>query len=361
MSDVPAAPAAPAPSPRRAVLIVGSGRSGSSALAGTLQKLGLQVPLPEVPADDTNPKGFAEPQWVVDFHDRLLRRSNVRVADARPKAWLHAAKLSTNEAVREELVAWLDDQFSEAGVNELVIKDPRLPWFLGLWRAAGLRTGVEESYAIPLRSPTEVVGSKQHYYASHISESSRMASWVNHMLHTERATRGDRRFFVRYDDLLDDWTRPIYALGETLGLEGVTGASARDIRRVHDFLDPDLHRVHTTWDDIDVPKTLRELAEETWDVLCLMAAREASETSEASAYAALDDLRARYTRFYQEAEAITQSSTAAAARRKRPADPVSVPDGQGETRRPVPGPATTAATATRATRATARRFLRRRG
>jgi hypothetical protein len=304
------------------------------------------VPSPEVPPDDTNPKGFAEPQWVVDFHDRLLRRSNVRVADARPKAWLHAARMSTNEAVREELVTWLDAQFDEPGVHELVIKDPRLSWFLGLWRAAGLRTGVEESYAIPLRSPTEVVGSKQHYYASHISESSRMASWVNHMLHTERATRGDRRFFLRYDELLDDWTRPVYALGETLGLEGVTGASARDIRRVHDFLDPDLHRVHTTWDDIDVPKHLRELAEETWDVLCLLAE---VDTAESPAYAALDDLRTRYASLYHEAEAIAQSTAAAAARRKRP----SVSDGEPNT---ASEPSTAPAVPT-----TRRLFKRRRG
>jgi hypothetical protein len=331
------------PVQRRAVLIVGSGRSGSSALAGTLQRLGLQVPSPEVPPDATNPRGFAESQWVVDFHTRLLKRSNVRVADARPKAWLQAARMSTNEAVREELAAWLDAQYDEPGVHELVIKDPRLSWFLGLWRAAGLRTGVEESYAISLRSPTEVVGSKQHYYAGQTSESSRMASWVNHMLHTERATRGDRRFFLRYDALLDDWTSPVYALGEALGLESVTGASARGIRRVHDFLDPGLRRVRTTWDDIDVPKSLRELAEETWDVLCLLAE---VDTPQSPSYAALDDLRDRYAQLYHEAEAITQS-TAAAARRRRPAP------GEG-------GPAA-AAGAPVPTAANPRRLFKRRG
>ena len=73
---------------RRGVFIVGSGRSGTSALACTLQSLGsVHVPQPEVPADESNPKGFGESQWIVDFHDRMLRRANVRVADARPQAW----------------------------------------------------------------------------------------------------------------------------------------------------------------------------------------------------------------------------------------------------------------------------------
>ncbi len=43
---------------RRVVFVVGSGRSGTSTMAGTLQTLGLHVPQPEVVADATNPKGF---------------------------------------------------------------------------------------------------------------------------------------------------------------------------------------------------------------------------------------------------------------------------------------------------------------
>ena len=43
-------------------------------MSGTLQTLGIHVPQPEVKADDTNPKGFGEPQWVVDLHDELLKR-----------------------------------------------------------------------------------------------------------------------------------------------------------------------------------------------------------------------------------------------------------------------------------------------
>ena len=41
-------------------------------MSGTLQTLGVHVPQPEVSPDDTNPKGFGEPQWAVDFHDRYL-------------------------------------------------------------------------------------------------------------------------------------------------------------------------------------------------------------------------------------------------------------------------------------------------
>ena len=81
------------------------------------------------------------------------------------------------------------------------------------------------------------------------------------MLHTERATRGQQRAFVHYGDLLDDWTQPVFALGEDFDLAGVKTAMAVDIAEVHRFIDPSLRRVTATWDDIGVPDRLRELAE----------------------------------------------------------------------------------------------------
>ena len=53
---------------RSLILVAGSGRSGTSLFTGIVQRLGYAVPQPEVPADDTNPRGFGESQWVVDFH-----------------------------------------------------------------------------------------------------------------------------------------------------------------------------------------------------------------------------------------------------------------------------------------------------
>ena len=211
------------PTSRRVVFVVGSGRSGTSTMAGTLRTLGLHVPQPEVVADATNPKGFGEPRWVVDLHAELLARSNVQVSDARPRAWLDTGTTSGDHATRERVTAWLEQQFDLG--DELVIKDPRAAWFLGLWRAAADRCGATSSYVTMLRPVTEVVGSKQTYYGptggrggagSDQGAVTRTAAWVNMMLHTERATRGQQRAFVHYGDLLEDWTQPVFALGRGL-------------------------------------------------------------------------------------------------------------------------------------------------
>lgn len=277
----------------------------------------MSVPTPEVEPDTSNPRGFGESQWLVDFHDRLLKRANVRVADARPQAWLDTARVCAQERSRDEALRWLESTF-DAEHPEVLLKDPRLAWFLPLWRAAAMRLDIAPGVVMTLRAPSEVVGSKERYYSTHVSPVSRTAAWVNHMLHTERATRDMSRAMIRYTDLLDDWTRPIYRLGETFGLTAVRSATARDLRRIHDLIDPDLHRVHTTWDDLEVPKSLRVIVDETWRQLNHLADPDGDS---AGVREALDQLRSEYTQLYGDAEAIAESSALAARRKKQPTPP----------------------------------------
>ncbi|HYF71515.1 MAG TPA: sulfotransferase family protein [Nocardioides sp.] len=310
MPSTPIPLSEPIPVPRRVVFVVGSGRSGTSTMAGALRTLGMHVPQPEVVADDTNPKGFGEPQWVVDFHDELLKRCNVQVSDARPSAWFAAGKLSAFDPLRGRLTEWLEAQFAEGG-PELVVKDPRLAWFLGLWRAAAVRCDAEPAYVTMLRPVTEVVGSKQRYYSAKAGEVQRTAAWVNMMLHTERSTRGSARRFVRYDDMLKDWTIPVFGIGQAFDIDAVKSATANDIRRVHQFIDPSLRRVQLTWDDVEVPGRLREIAQETWVHLDRLA-DEGGDTAEV--HHRLDELRAAYAELYDEAESIAQSTALASYR-----------------------------------------------
>lgn len=297
------------PARRTAVFVAGSGRSGTSTMAGILRQLGLHVPQPEVVPDETNPRGFAEPQWLVEFHDELLRRSNVQVSDARPRAWFEASRPATREGVRQRATEWLEQQFAEH--DDLILKDPRLSWFLGLWRVAAIRVGATPCFATMLRPPTEVVGSKQKYYNGRLSNAHGAAAWVNMMLHTERATRGSDRVFVRYHDLLDDWTSSVVRTGDALDLRRIQTASADGMRRVHNFIDPALRRVTLTWEDVEVPGRLRELAEATWVTLNRLAE---SGGDSAATHAELDELRDAYSRYYEDAEAVANSSLIASRR-----------------------------------------------
>jgi hypothetical protein len=297
----------PADLQRKVVLVAGSGRSGTSLMSGILKHMGMVVPEPEVVADSTNPKGFGEPRWVVDFHEALLKRNNVHVADARPSAWFDAGRAGTREHNRAELTAWLETQF-EAG-DSLVIKDPRISWFLGLWRVAAVRSEASTRTITMLRPPAEVVGSKNAYYGGRQGDISRLAGWTNVMLCTERATRGSQRSFVRYHDLLDDWTKTVVRVGEELDLVEVANAGTNKMQEVHGFVDPQLRRVRATWEDLSVPNHLREVAQATWDQLNQLG-EPGGDTPEA--HAALDELRRAYGALYADAEAFANSSIVAA-------------------------------------------------
>jgi hypothetical protein len=300
---------------RSLVVVAGSGRSGTSLFSGILQRLGYLVPQPEVPADETNPRGFAESQWVVDFHTRLLRAAQVQVSDARPAAWALTAEVGLDPVVRRELREWLELQFRVA--PHLIVKDPRLSWFLPLWRGCAEDLGVAPRFVTMLRHPAAVIDSKQRWYGEWQGDVARAAGWVQLTLFTERATRDSPRAFVRYEDLLGDWPRTVAHVSETLDLTPVRDAPVSAMREVHAFVDRKLSRSRPDWGDLKLPAALRAQADEVWALVSTLA--DEDDGDHAAAVAGLDALRAAYADLYAEAEAIAQSSIAAA--RARPPAP----------------------------------------
>ena len=308
----PLTPGTPGPSTRRSlVLVAGSGRSGTSLFTGILQRLGFHVPQPEVPADDTNPRGFAESKWVVDFHTGLLRSAQVQVSDARPAAWARMADVCLDEAVERQVRAWLGEQFRRA--DHIVLKDPRLAWFLPLWRRCAEEAGASPRFVTLLRHPAAVLDSKRRWYGSWQGDVARAAGWVNHTLFTERATREAPRVFVRYDDLLEDWTRTVGRVGDVLDLEVIRDASPAAMRRIHEFVDRKLNRSGADWADFRIPVALREQSDHVWELVSRLA--DEVEGDRESVIEGLEAARVAYVDLYEEAEAIAQSSITAASRR----------------------------------------------
>jgi hypothetical protein len=306
----------PSSSTPRVVVVAGSGRSGTSTIAGVLKTVGLVIPPPEVPGNRTNPRGFFEPRWAVDVQTRLLRRSSVFLTDARPAAFDLAAAVADDDEVRAEVADWLREHL--AGGRDLVVKDPRNSWFLPLWQRASAEAGAQAAFLTMLRHPAEVVGSKDKYYKGtsagetpRHAQTTRVASWLNVALFTEVVTRDTRRSFVLYNDLLDDWRAVVARVGTELDLR--TGREIDDATaaEVDAFVDPGLRRVRTGWDDIDCPTDVRDMAQDVWDQLCVLATGGGFDEA---AQQRLDEVRARYTAMYADAEALAQSSAEDARR-----------------------------------------------
>jgi len=307
----------------RLVLVAGSGRSGTSTVSGALKYLGLHVPQPEIPASKSNPRGFFEPEWVIAFHRRHLSRAGVVLRDARPDAASRVEEVTLRPRPRAELSEWLSEQFAAA--PELLVKDPRITWFLPLWSQTATALGVRPGFLTMLRHPAEVVGSKSTYYAhpgkhdadAKYTGATFTANWIAMMLVTERHTRDTDRAYVQYADLLTDWRATLGRAAETLRLSMRAGMDPAGVAEVDAFIDPSLHRVKVTWDDVDAPAPLKDLAEQVWqEVLRIV---EADGHRPASS-AALDQMAEAYADLYRAAEATTISTVDAAVRdaRQRP-------------------------------------------
>jgi hypothetical protein len=244
-----------------------------------------------------------------------LRAQRVTATDSRPSAWDAMATLADDSSVVGELTSWLEVQL--VGANRVVIKDPRLPWFLPLWRGCAASLDVPVSFATMLRPPTEAIGSARQWYGTWQVDASRAAGWANVMLRTEMQTRGAQRAFVRYDGLLTDWRAELARVMDVFDLPGLLAGREDAAAEVDGFIDPSLRRQSAGWEALEVPAQVREIVDGCWQALGRLA-----ETDDAESQAALDTLRADYDRMYADAEAVAQSSIRAARRKAKATAPV---------------------------------------
>jgi hypothetical protein len=282
------------------VLVTGSMRSGTSSLAGSLKLLGWHVPQPEVPASERNAKGHFEPRWVIEFHKRVMRGALVRPSDGSPRALARVEQYAGEQGLEDELARWLGEQAEE----RVVVKDPHAAWLLPTWRAAAERAGRDLRILTALRHPAEVVGSQDRTWGEgrrtdaerRVKETSNTAAWLNVALVTEAGSRGSRRAFIRYDDLLADWRTALGRVSDQLEL----ALPLDEERGLDAFLDPGMRRSQLTWDDITLPDWLRDLAEETWQRLGTLV----DDPGAPGVAERLDRTRTDYDAHYAEAVAV---------------------------------------------------------
>jgi hypothetical protein len=126
----------------RNILILGSGRSGTSMIAGTLARAGYYMGSRLVPPRDSNPKGFFEDHEINDINETVLKH----VVPHRPRyigrilfrhrlgymqKWLARVPVGTPIPTPQGI----ERRIQEAVQHEpYCFKDPRLSYTLPVWR-----------------------------------------------------------------------------------------------------------------------------------------------------------------------------------------------------------------------------------
>ncbi|TFL15941.1 hypothetical protein [Jannaschia formosa] len=196
---------------RKALIVLGMHRSGTSALAGLLNTLGGDGPATPMQATKENPQGYFESERLHRLHDDMLRSAGTNWCDYRPipETWLRSSKA---DEYREYLGAAIEKEYGRSGF--FVVKDPRVCRFASLWIDLLYEMGVEPIAIHISRNPLEVAESL--HARDNFSRDYSYLLWLRHVLDAEVSTRDLRRSFTSYDNLLENWPGVAQKLGDEL-------------------------------------------------------------------------------------------------------------------------------------------------
>lgn len=226
---------------RQAVVVLGMHRSGTSALAGVLARLGCALPRKVMPANEFNPRGFYESLGAYTLNDALLERGGGSWAHWQPLTleWMQT-EVRARELARGAQM--LEQEFGTAA--RFVLKDPRICRLLPYWRALFDQEGIAPVYVHTHRSPLEVARSLERREGWPLEVG--LLLWLRYELEAEAGTRGQARASTSYARLLGDWRGVLADLGVRAGLdlpaptpeqdEDITGFLSADLRHSSETL-----------------------------------------------------------------------------------------------------------------------------
>lgn len=197
------------------VIILGSGRSGTSMVAGTLAKAGYHMGEQLLPANDANPKGFFEDIEVNSINEEILSS----VAPKRPKLigniffkhiplpyqrWL----LALPEGKTPSSTSAIDTRIKKIVADKpFCLKDPRFSYTLPCWRPFLDNT----VFIVVFREPMATAKSinkecldDPRLHSLAMSEDQALKVWscmYKHILNTS-GNGGKEWLFVHYDQVL---------------------------------------------------------------------------------------------------------------------------------------------------------------
>ena len=232
---------------RRAILVLGMHRSGTSVLTKIIGHLGASLPLDPMPETADNPSGYWESRSIARFNNRLLESAGTAWNDDAPvrEAWFVD---QARAADLDEGAALLAAAFGDASL--LVLKDPRVCRLLPFWRRLLARIGREPSALIALRDPWEVARSlqaRQHdasFRPAAVAAPERgLLLWLRYVLDAEAGSRGMPRTGIDYAALIADWRA---AVRELVALVPLPTISFEAATAIDGFVTPGLRRQRET-------------------------------------------------------------------------------------------------------------------
>lgn len=200
--------------PRRAVLVLGVSRSGTSLVTHVLHALGAALPHDLLGAAHGNPLGHFEPLALVALNDRILESLNQRWDDPRPipAGWFRSRQ--AYEFLRH-ITAQVRRSYGDASL--FVIKDPRLCRLVPLYLDALDVLDIEPLVVLQVRPVAEVIQSLVD--RDNMQPALAELLWLRSVVDAERQTRDCRRVWISMGEMIRDWPKTICRIADGLCLQ----------------------------------------------------------------------------------------------------------------------------------------------
>jgi GT2 family glycosyltransferase len=228
---------------KTAVVVLGMHRSGTSAMARVLNLCGAFLPAKVKPPKlGVNPKGFWEPEAVLDLNVRVMRHLGgdwSRVNFSLPGSGAFLEEFETDAC------ALLQAEYGDQ--EAILIKDPRICVLAPLWHGALNAAGYRPVYVVPIRNPLEVARSLHARGDMTVSEG--LSLWLAYMSRVEEfADTHLEVMHVRFSDLLDDWRGVVARIADGLDVALDAGGQAAEVDA---FLEHSLRRQTAGDEELD--------------------------------------------------------------------------------------------------------------
>ncbi|SFV68402.1 hypothetical protein MNB_SV-13-1254 [hydrothermal vent metagenome] len=238
---------------KRAYFILGMHRSGTSALGGVLELMGLEFGTDLMKATKGNPKGHFENMFVYKLNEKILKENSF--------AWdsyhfdFNKIAVDKQKEYIKEAKKIIEKEFKDT--ENFVIKDPRICLLFPIWEKACSELGIDIKIILPYRNPLEVAESLK--VRNGFSLQKGYLLWLEHFLLAENYAKTYERMFISFDELINEPKATFEKLKEFIGLE----LTEDRLEKINEFLDVDIKHNNSSLEDFpkDTPSILQEMIE----------------------------------------------------------------------------------------------------
>jgi hypothetical protein len=253
------------------VVVLGAGRSGTSAITRGLQALGVELGDRLRPGGGKNPTGFFEDESLMKINKRLrdalgLRAESVSLIE--PQQWQTPAvqtfQQEARETIRRRFGSYPLWGYKFAGTLRL----------LPFWRLVFQSLDLDVRYVMAVRNPISVARSRAKLNPYRGTQEQSDLEWLVNVVPYFREVKERPFVVVDYDLVIPDPIAQLERIATTLDLPITTATKAAMQAYADEFFNPDLRHSYFTNEDLDKNPRVNRLTRDAYRWLYRLATDE---------------------------------------------------------------------------------------